>query len=475
MKEKIFREYDIRGIYPEDLNGDIAYKISVAFSKYLVKKLKKNEDVWVTVGMDVRKSSPEIKEGVIKGFVDSGINVIDLGMVPTPILYFSLFINLVPIDKKLKRVDGGVMITASHNPPEFNGMKLCVSTEALYGEKIKEIYRITQSGDFVKPDKKGEVIIYDIISDYVNFLTGHFYKLKKLFSEFKKPVVAVDCGNGTAGPVIKRILDNLEIKYIPLFFEPDGNFPNHHPDPTVPEYIKELSKTVKQKKLLCGIGYDGDSDRIGAVDSKGEVVYGDKLLLLFSKYVIKEFGTKIKPKFIGEVKCSQVLYDGIKKLGGEAIIYRTGHSLIKEKMKKEGALLAGEMSGHMFFNDRYFGFDDAIYSSLRLFEIVASEKKPLDKIISFIPKTYNTPEIRVESTDEKKFEIVEKLKQELIKLKMKFIDIDGVRVQFSDGGFGLVRASNTQPVLVLRFEAKTPKLLEHHKKFVMNLLDKVKK
>ncbi len=475
MKEKIFREYDIRGVYPEEINGEVAYKIAVAFSKYLIQEINKKENIWVAVGMDVRKSSPEIKDGIIKGFIDSGINVIDLEMVPTPVLYFSLFINLVPLDKKLQKVDGGVMITASHNPPEFNGVKLCVGPNALYGEKIKEIYRIIQRNEVVSSDKKGEVVKYDIISDYVNFLTGHFYKLKRLFSEFKKPIIAVDCGNGTAGPVIKRILDNLEIKYIPLFFEPDGNFPNHHPDPTVPEYVKELSKTAKQKKLFCGIGYDGDSDRLGAVDSKGEVVYGDKLLLLFSKYVIKEFGTKQKPKFIGEVKCSQVLFDGIKKLGGEPIIYRTGHSLIKEKMKKENALLSGEMSGHMFFNDRYFGFDDAIYSSLRLLEIIGLEKKPLDKIIRFIPKTYNTPEIRIESSDEKKFEIVEKLKQELKKLKMKFIDIDGVRVQFPDGGFGLVRASNTQPVLVLRFEAKSQKLLEHHRKFVVDLLKKVEK
>ncbi|MFN3550440.1 MAG: phosphomannomutase/phosphoglucomutase [Endomicrobiia bacterium] len=474
MKETIFREYDIRGIYPQDINRDIAYKIALSFSKYLVEQIGKKNDIWVSVGMDVRKSSPEIKEGVISGLVDSGINVIDIDMVATPVLYFSLFTKIVPPDEKTRQVDGGVMITASHNPAEFNGMKLCVGPYALYGEKIKEIYKITVKGDFLISDKKGKVVKYDIISDYVNFLTGHFYKLKKLFSDFKKPVFAVDCGNGTAGPVIKRILDNLEIKYIALFFEPDGNFPNHHPDPTVKEYIKELSKIVKQKKLFCGIGYDGDADRLGAVDSKGEVVFGDKLLLLFSKYVIKEFGVKAKPKFIGEVKCSQVLFDGIKKLGGYPIIYRTGHSLIKEKMKKENALLAGEMSGHMFFNDRYFGFDDAIYSSLRLLEIIGVEKKPLDKIISFIPKTYTTAEIRIESSDEKKFEIVERLKQELKKQKIKFIDIDGVRIQFPDGGFGLLRASNTQPVLVLRFEAKTQKLLEHHKNFVMNLLEKIK-
>jgi len=470
MKETIFREYDIRGVYPQDINAEIVYKIILAFSKYLVEQFNKKDDVWVCVGTDVRKSSPELKEAATKAFIDSGINVIDLDVVPTPVLYFSLFTNLVPIDKKERKVDGGIMITASHNPPEFNGMKLCVGPYALYGEKIKEIYKIATKEDFIKSDKKGVVVKYDIVSDYVSFLTGHFFKLKKLFQKFTKPIVAVDCGNGTAGPVIKRILDNLEIKYIPLFFEPDGNFPNHHPDPTVPEYIKELISVVKKNKLYLGIGYDGDSDRLGAVDSKGEIVFGDKLLLLFSKYVLKEFGKGAK--FIGEVKCSQVLFDGIKKLGGKPIIYRTGHSLIKEKMKQEGALLAGEMSGHMFFNDRYFGFDDAIYASLRLLEIVGEEAKPLDKIISFIPKTYTTPEIRIESSDEKKFEVVEKLKDELKKRKIKFLDIDGVRVQFPDGGFGLVRASNTQPVLVLRFEAKNQKLLKHHQKFITDILNK---
>ncbi len=476
MKETIFREYDIRGVYPQEINGEVAYKIALAFAEYLIKQTKKKEDIWVTVGMDVRKSSAEIKDGVVEGLIAKGINVIDLGMVPTPVLYFSLFTNLVPIEEKKQRPDGGIIITASHNPPQFNGMKLCLGPYALYAEKIKEIYKIATSIDTkITTAAKGKIVTYDIISDYVMFLTGHFSKLRRVYQKFSKPVIAIDCGNGTVGPVIKRILENLEIKYEALFFEPDGNFPNHHPDPTVPQYITQLSNIVKTKKLLCGIGYDGDGDRLGAVDSKGEIVYGDKLLLLFSKYVIKEFGTKPKPKFIAEVKCSQTLFDGIKKFGGQAIIYRTGHSLIKEKMKQENALLAGEMSGHMFFNDKYYGFDDAIYSSLRLLEIIGLENKPLDKIISFIPKTYNTPEIRLDCPDEKKFKVVELLKEELKKMKLKYLDIDGVRVQFSDGGFGLVRASNTQPSLVIRFEAKTQKLLNHHKNLVMNLLEKVQK
>lgn len=465
MKEKIFREYDIRGVYPEDINGEVAYKIALGFAKYLKDRVK-NKELWVSVGMDVRNSSPEIKGGVVNGLIDSGINVVDLGMVATPLLYFSLFVPTV----SNRVVDGGVMITASHNPAEFNGMKLCVGTSALYGEQIKQVYKIISSEKFSLSSKKGVVEKFDISVSYVYYMVGQFFVLKKLFSDVKEPKIAVDCGNGTAGPVVSKILDMLEIKHYKLYFEPDGNFPNHHPDPTVPKYISDLINLVKKKKLWCGIGYDGDSDRVGLIDGKGEPVWGDKLLLLASKYILQH---NKKAKIIGEVKCSQVLFDGIKKFGGVPIIYRTGHSLIKEKMKQENALLAGEMSGHMFFNDRYFGFDDAIYSSLRFLEIVGREKKSLDKIISFIPKMYNTPEIRWDCPDEKKFAVVEKLKQEIKSRKYKFLDIDGVRIQFPDGGFGLVRASNTQPALVLRFEAKTQKLLNSHKELVVNILKKI--
>jgi phosphomannomutase/phosphoglucomutase len=465
MKETIFREYDIRGVYPQDLNGDIAYKISVAYSKYLKSKTNK-KSLWVSVGMDVRKSSPEIQQGVIDGLLDSQINVIDLGLVPTPLLYFSLFTPI--IDDNF--VDGGIMITASHNPAEFNGMKLCVGQWALYGNQIKEIYKIATTQKFNKSSLKGKIVSYDIKLPYIYYMVGQFSSLKNMYKNFVQPKIAIDCGNGTAGIVVSKILDMLGIKYYKLYFDPDGNFPNHHPDPTVPNNIKDLIKLVKEKKLWCGIGYDGDSDRLGLVDGLGEPVWGDKLLLLASKYILENNkGAKI----IGEVKCSQVLFDGIKKFGGKPIIYRTGHSLIKEKMKQENALLAGEMSGHMFFNDRYFGFDDAIYSSLRFLEIIGKEQKSLDKIISFIPKMFNTPEIRVDCPDEKKFKVVEELKKEIKLLKYNFLDIDGVRIQFSDGGFGLVRASNTQPALVMRFEAKTEKLLNQHKDFVMSLVKKL--
>ncbi len=465
MKETIFREYDIRGIYPDELNENIAYKISVAFGRYLKKNVGK-KNLWISVGMDVRKSSPKIQTGIIKGLIDSQINVVNIGTVPTPLLYFSLFTPTINRDI----VDGGIMITASHNPAEFNGLKLCIGTSALYGKQIKEIYRIATTEKFSNITNKGKIINYDITIPYIYYISGQFANLKLMYKNFKKPIVAIDCGNGTAGLVVDKILDMLEIKYHKLYFEPDGNFPNHHPDPTVPKYIKDLIKLVRKKKLWCGIGYDGDADRVGLVDGKGEPVWGDKLLLLASKYILKNYP---RAKIIGEVKCSQVLFDGIKKFGGEAIIYRTGHSLIKEKMKQENALLAGEMSGHMFFNDRYFGFDDAIYSSLRFLEIIGQEQKPLEKIISFIPKMYNTPEIRFDCSDEKKFKIVEDLKKQVKSLKYKFLDIDGVRVQFPDGGFGLVRASNTQPALVLRFEAKTEKLLKEHKNFITNMLNKI--
>ena len=465
MKQTIFREYDIRGIYPEELNESIAYKIALAYAKYL-KKVSGKKNLWVSVGMDVRKSSPKIQQGIIDGLLDSQINVVDIGIVPTPLLYFSLF---NPVVNEIV-VDGGVMITASHNPAEFNGLKLCVGHSALYGEQIKEIYKIVVKEEFNKIEKRGKIEKFDIITPYVYYMIGQFANLRLMYKNFQQPKIAVDCGNGTAGIVIGKILDMLGIKYYKLYFEPDGNFPNHHPDPTVPKYIKDLIQLVKTKKLWSGIGYDGDADRVGMVDSKGEPVWGDKLLLLASKYILeKNKGAKI----IGEVKCSQVLFDGIKKFGGKPIIYRTGHSLIKEKMKQENALLAGEMSGHMFFNDRYFGFDDAIYSSLRFLEIIGTEQKPLDKIIYFIPRMFNTPEIRVDCPDDKKFKVVETLKQQIKKLKYDFLDIDGIRVQFNDGGFGLVRASNTQPALVMRFEAKTEKLLNQHKDFVTGLLKKL--
>jgi phosphomannomutase/phosphoglucomutase len=463
LKQGIFREYDIRGVFPAEINRGVAYAVGRAFATVLRRTVQRPQP-WVSVGMDVRRSSPDVKLGMAEGLADGGVNVLDIGMVATPVLYYSLFQPV--IDNR--RPDGGVMITASHNPAEFNGIKLCIGPNALYGDRIQELFRIAVSGDTGRVEPRGTLRTMDMNLPYVGFMTGQFFHLRKLFRAFARPPVAIDCGNGTAGPVVAAILEQLEIPHVPLFFEPDGAFPNHHPDPTVPKYIQTLIDTVRRRKLLAGIGYDGDTDRLGAVDSKGTPVWGDRLLLLFARGILKQNpGAKI----LGEVKCSQALFAGIRKFKGVPIIYRTGHSLIKEKMKKEHALLAGEMSGHMFFNDRYFGYDDAIYASLRLLEIIGTERKPLDRIISFIPKTHVTPEIRFDCPDDRKFAVVERVKKAVKADGLPFLDIDGVRVQFPDGGFGLVRASNTQPVLVMRFEAKSARLLEQHRAYVTRLVE----
>lgn len=440
INPEIFREYDIRGIWGKDLTQEIVYKIGRAFAVYL-KGILKKEKIKISIGRDVRLSSPAIFEALQKGLLGSGIDIVDIGICPTPLQYFSLF--CLP-------VDGGIMITGSHNPPEFNGMKLSSGKETLYGEKIQEIRRIIEKGDFIKREGKSET--YKIIPEYKRYI-------KNNFSSFERIKVVVDAGNGTAGLVAPELIRELGCEVIELYCEPDGNFPNHHPDPTIMENVKELIEKVLSSHSNIGIGYDGDADRIGIVSDKGEVIWGDRLMVLFAREIIEEQRAKSKggriepPIFVGEVKCSQIMYDEIKKLGGKAIMWKAGHSLIKQKMKETGALLGGEMSGHIFFADRYFGYDDAIYTSLRLLEILSKNGKPysIDRLLSDIPKSISTPEIRVQCPDDIKFKVVEKVKETFKDYPLN--DIDGIRVQFEDG-WGLIRASNTQPAIVLRFEAK---------------------
>jgi phosphomannomutase/phosphoglucomutase len=447
---KIFRQYDIRGVWGEDLTSDAVRKIGKAYAYYLKDNLKK-DPIAVSLGRDARLSSPEMAEILTAALASSGVNVIDIGMCPTPLQYFSLF---------TLGVDGGIMITGSHNPPEFNGMKLSLGKETLFGEKIQEIRKTVEKGHAVQG--RGASSRHEIIPDYLEHM-------KARFGGFEGIKVVVDAGNGMGGVVAPEMMRAMGADVVELYCEPDGNFPNHHPDPVVLENIRELIGKVREEGAHLGIGYDGDADRIGVVDEEGSVVWGDRLMIVFSRDVLK---THKGASIIGEVKCSQTMYDDIKAHGGNPIMWKTGHSLIKDKMKESGALLAGEMSGHIFFADRYFGYDDALYASLRLLEILKGSGEPysLKGLLGGVPESFSTPEIRVDCPDEAKFDVVERIKGSFKDYPV--IDIDGVRVNFPDG-WGLIRASNTQPALVLRFEARSEDSLNRIRGFIEGELGKL--
>jgi phosphomannomutase/phosphoglucomutase len=452
----IFREYDIRGIWEKDLTEEVIERIGRSFAVYLRNALQK-EKITVSIGRDIRLSSSVIMKSLSKGLLSSGINIVDIGVCPTPVQYFSLF--HLP-------VDGGVMITGSHNPPEFNGMKLSVDRETLYGERIQDIKRISERGDFIQGMGKAEVS--EIIPTYMEHL-------RKGFPHLNGIKVVVDAGNGTAGLIAPQLMRDLGCEVIELYCDPDGNFPNHHPDPVVLENLKDLVAKVVSSGADIGIGYDGDADRIGVINDKGEVIWGDKLMIIFARDIIerqKAEGILGKPIFIGDVKCSQIMYEEIERLGGNPIMWKTGHSLIKHKVKETGAPLGGELSGHLFFADRYFGYDDAIYASLRLLEIISKYGRPysIERLLSDIPQRVSTPEIRVECPDDMKFKVVERVKEAF--RDYPFNDIDGIRIHF-DKGWGLLRASNTQPALVLRFEANDEDSLEQIKGLVEEKLNQV--
>ena len=444
MNPNIFREYDIRGRVPEELNRETAYRLGQCFGAYYRGFGAKR----ISLGRDCRLSSPELRLGVMEGMMDVGMDVKDLGMVPTPLLYFSLH-HLA--------VDGGIQITGSHNPPEYNGFKICLGKTTIYGEEIQKLRRISESGSF--PKGKGSVETREVIHPYREEV------LKRIRCGQKERKVVLDAGNGVAGLVAPELYARMGVEVEKLFCEPDGLFPNHHPDPTLPENLKHLVQRVSDTSADLGIAFDGDADRIGVVDRKGKTLWGDQLMIIFSRDLLKRHpGAKI----IGEVKCSQVLYDDIRKNGGIPIMWKAGHSLIKAKMKEEGALLAGEMSGHLFFAERYFGYDDAIYAGARLLEILTNENKELDELLAGVPSLVSTPEIRLDCPDDQKFQIVADLASEF-KKQYQVIDVDGARVVF-EGGWGLIRASNTQPVLVLRFEAEDQKTLQEIQKIFMNKL-----
>ncbi len=452
MEDRIFREYDIRGVYGDDLTEEVVDLLGRAFIR-LIEKEKGLKPQRISIGMDARLSSPHLKSAMIKSILESGVDVLDIGLCPTPLQYYSLF--RFPLD-------GGIMITGSHNPPEFNGFKISIGRNTIYGEKIRELRNIIKNRDFIKSDRLGNVETYNIVDDYLNFITAQF-------PSFEGIKVVIDSGNGAAGIVAPEIFKRLGAEILELFSEPDGNFPNHHPDPVIKENLKDLIEKVLENKAHLGIAFDGDGDRLGVVDETGEIIWGDRLMIIFAEDVLKNNpGAKI----IGEVKCSKVMYEEIEKMGGIPIMWKTGHSLIKKKMKEEGALLAGEMSGHIFFNDRYFGYDDAIYASLRLVEIVKKAGKPygLKKLLKEVKTMHSTPEIRIECPDNKKFLVVEKFKS-CFNLN-ECCTIDGVRINFPHG-WALLRASNTQPALVLRFEAETEEFLEDIKTLVNQRLFEV--
>jgi phosphomannomutase/phosphoglucomutase len=443
----IFREYDIRGKVPDELNPDTVYRLGLSIGTYYQEKGIDH----ISLGRDCRLSSPELREVLLKGLLDTGMNVTDVGMVPTPLLYFSIF-HL--------GLSSAIQITGSHNPPEYNGFKICLEKSTIHGQEIQKIRKIGVSGRF--RNGKGHVEEQDIVTPYLAYL-------KENIQPGNAPIkVVVDAGNGVGGLVANQVYSSMGIDVYPLFCEPDGRFPNHHPDPTIPENLKELKKKVSEQNADLGISFDGDADRIGVTDREGHIIWGDQLMIIFSRDLLERNpGAKI----IGEVKCSQVLYDDIEIHGGVPIMWKAGHSLIKSKMKEEGAIFAGEMSGHLFFADRYFGYDDAIYAGARLLEILTRKGKSVSELLAGIPTMVNTPEIRMDCPEEKKFQIVQKL-AEGFKKDFRVIDVDGARVLFDDG-WGLVRASNTQPVLVLRFEAKDKEHLEEIRQIFMDRLNKV--
>ncbi len=451
LNPEIFREYDIRGIVDRDLDESIMELLGKAYVAYMRGKRKVNT---VVIGRDGRLSGKAFANALIDGVTSCGMNVIDIGEVPTPVLYYAM---------QTLKVDGGLMLTASHNPKEYNGMKVGVGKTTIYGEEIQKLGRIAAKGVF--PKAKGPVTItrMDIVPKYAATV--------KRIIKLKRPLkIVVDAANGVGGVVAVPIYRALGCEVIPLYCEVDGAFPNHHADPTKKENLTELIRLVKKHKADIGIGFDGDVDRLGGCDEKGAMLAGDRLLALFARSILKD---KPGATILGEVKCSRGLYEDITKHGGHAVMWRTGHSHIKAAMKKLHAELAGEMSGHIFFKHRWFGFDDAIYAGARLLEIVAAGKEPLSAHLATIPERFSTPEIEFSCADNRKFEVIRKATAYFkVDLGLDVVTIDGARIEFPDG-WGLIRASNTAPKLVMRVEADTKKRMAQIEKLIRDKVNEL--
>ena len=446
LKEGIFREYDIRGIAATELADDQVERIAAAAAAVYVRAGKRR----IAVGMDGRPSSPRISGIVSRTLSRYGMEVIDLGLVPTPVVYFAVY---------HRDLDGAMVITASHNPPEYNGLKVLVGRSTLFGEQIRELYAIAVGGNF-PPERPGSIGRARLIPEYLDYILQNVRLNKKI-------KVVIDGGNGTAGLTAGELYRQLGAEVIEIFCEVDGRFPHHHPDPTREENLLDLMRKVAETGADLGIAFDGDADRIGVVDGTGAILWGDQLMVIFARDILHSHpGATI----ISEVKASEVLYSEIRRNGGVPIMWKAGHSLIKKKIGEENALLAGEMSGHIFFNDKWFGFDDAVYAGARLLEILGNQSDSLAQTFQTIPKTFNTPEIRIDTTDEAKFKIVSAI-QRHFKSLYEVNDIDGARIRFPHG-WALVRASNTQPALVVRFEADSPEHLAEIRREVETALDR---
>ena len=442
INPEIFRQYDIRGIVEEDLTPDVVELLGRAFGSWV--REEGGEDGkggdTIVLGRDGRLTGPDLRNAFVKGARAAGVGVIDIGAVPTPVTYFATY-HLNPA--------GSVQITGSHNPPEFNGFKMMIGKKTVFGDMIQDLYKRIMDKNFTSGN--GGYTEDNVVPAYIDEIVRGI--------NLERPVkVVLDSGNGIAGAVAPGLLRRLGADVTELYSEVDGTFPNHHPDPTVVENVQDLKETVLAERQEFGVGFDGDGDRIGVIDDKGNILWCDRLLALFARGVLQEFpGATV----IGEVKCSKALYEDIAKHGGKPIMWRTGHSFLKQKLREENAKLAGEMSGHMFFNDRYFGYDDAIYAAARLTELISKADQPLSELLSDLPEYPSTPEIRVDCPDKIKFEVVQRVVDHY-RDKYDVVDIDGVRVNFAHG-WGLVRASNTQPVLVMRFEADTEELVNEYR------------
>ena len=431
LSRTIFREYDIRGVTGKDLTPEVARGVGRGFATFL---RSRGVNGTVAVGRDNRPSGNALHSELVAGLLECGLDVVDIGVIPTPLAYWAQH-NL--------GVVGGIQITGSHNPPEFNGFKLGVDKRSIYGEDIQRIYDIIVTGKF--PSGEGSLRSEDVIGRYVEDVGTRVGKISR-------PIrCVVDCGNGAGALVARKLFDRIGIAPTILFGESDGTFPNHHPDPTVPDNLEDLIRAVRKEKADLGIAFDGDADRIGLVDEDGEIIWGDHILIIYARDVLARTG-KGQP-IIFDVKCSQALPEQVEKAGGLPLMWKTGHSLIEEKMHETHAPIAGEMSGHMFFAEGWYGFDDAMYGAARLLRIVADSGMTVKEMMADVPKFVSTPEIRVDCADDLKFGIVDAAKKHFAS-QHKVIEVDGVRVLFGDG-WGLIRASNTQPVIVMRFEART--------------------